>query len=285
MGGVKMRMLKTVTILCAAFILSGLPNLANATPVVDGWFDTSEGYTDGFFVNLEVEGKGGNIPADDGTLWLYQDTVSGDIFVNFTQPLTLVDNTYGDNAIGWGKGVAPSGKNHNFNDLVGSDKAQFSITDDIGNTVLDFTLDYISESGSAPSGYASLGATGSDGDVDIGSAANILAWSTSLDYNFNTLGFVLTEDSPAADDNYNVADPAYGDWVFEVTYEFQIDGRLFEENGFGGLTIPVLHDSPNKIGKNKVYTQIDGAVPEPTPEPTTVCLLGLGGLLFLRKRK
>jgi len=274
-------MLKTATILCAVFILSGLPNLANATPVVDGWFNTSEGYTDGFFVNLEVEGKGGNIPADDGTLWLYQDTVSGDIFVNFTQPLTLVDNTYGDNAIGWGKGVAPSGKNHKFNDLVGSDKAQFSITDGIGNTVLDFTLDYISESGSAPSGYASLGATGKDGDVDIGSAADILAWSTSLDYNFNTLGFVLTDDSPAADDNYNVADPAYGDWVFEVTYEFQIDGSLFEENGFGGLTIPVLHDSPNKIGKNRVYTQIDGAV----PEPTTVCLLGLGGLFFLRKRK
>jgi len=122
---------------------------------------------------------------------------------------------------------------------------------------------------------------GGDGKVNTGSASSILAWGTSLDYNFNTLGHVLTEDSPAADDHYITADPAYSDWVYEVTYEFRIDGAIFQDNGFGGLTIPVVHDSPNKIGKNHVYIEINGAV----PEPATVALLGLGSLTLLGKRR
>ena len=174
-----MKMVKVVTILCAAIVFGDLPALANIVPVIDGRFDPSEGYTQGFFVTFEVEEKSGNIPADDGTLWLYQDATTGDLFVNFTQPLTLVDNTYGDNTIGWGKNVALSGKNHNFKDLKGSDKAQFTITDGVENVVLDFTLDYISVSDDAPSGFASLGVTDGDGCVYTGSAASLLDWGTS----------------------------------------------------------------------------------------------------------
>ena len=113
-------------------------------------------------------------------------------------------------------------------------------------------------------------------------ADGLLAWSTSLDYNFNTLGYVLTKDSPATDEDYT-ENPNFPGWVFEVTYEFQVDGSLFAENGFGGLTIPILHDSPNKIGKNKVYPQVDGVI----PEPTTIALLSIGTSLvgWLRRRK
>jgi len=271
-----------LTMLFVAVVLVSLSTALNATPVVDGRFDPGEGYTLGHYVNIEVEGekKSGNIPADDGVLWTYHDLVTGDLFASLTQPLTLVDNSYGDNSIGWGSS-APSGKNHNFKDLKGSDKAQFAITDADGSILLDFIVDYISESPTASSGYASLGVSGGDGKVNTGSASSILAWGTSLDYNLNTLGHVLTEDSPVADGDYVTANPAYSDWVFEVTYEFLVDGAIFQDNGFGELTIPVVHDSPNKIGKNHVYMEINGVI----PEPATVALLGLGSLTLLRKRR
>ena len=276
-----MASIKTLPILflCVVVALGSLPALANITPIIDGRFDPSEGYTKGLLVTLEVQGdkKSGNVPANNSMLWLFSDPVTSDLFVNFTQPLTLIDNTYGNNAIGWGEHVAPSGKDHKFRSLKGSDKAQFTITDGAENVVFDFTMDYISDSDSAPSGFASLCVTSKDGHVHSGSADNLLAWGTSLDYNFNTLGHVLTEDSPATDEDYT-ENPDFPGWVFEVTYEFQIDGNLFRDNGFGGLTIPIVHNSPNKVAKNAVF-------PTVVPEPSTMGLLSLGALLSRRRKK
>ncbi len=278
----KAKTVKIATILCAVVVLVGSPALAS--PTIDGRFDPHEEYTQGFFVTLEVEGpkKSGNVPADSGELWLYQDAISRHLSVSFIQPLTLVDNTYGANSIGWGKGVAPSGKNHEFKDIEGSDKAQFTITDGLGNVVFDFTLDYISESGGAPSGFASLGATGDDGTVHAGSTDSLLAWGTSLDYNFNTLGYVLTEASPATDDDYT-ENPNFQGWVFETTYEFQVDGGLFAENGFGDLHIPLVHDSPNKIAKGKVYPEIDSVIP--APGALVLGAMGVALVGWLRRRR
>jgi len=290
----KMKLVKIATILCIVIALAGPPALASITPAIDGHFDPGEGYTKAFQVRLEVQGrkkgrkkvrkkghkkghkKGGNVPADDGTLWLFSDPVTGDLFANFTQPLILIDNSYGANAIGWGKHVAPSGKDHKFRSLKGSDRAQFTITDGAENVVFDFTMDYISDSDSAPSGFASLGATGGDGKVYVGSAASLLACGTSLDYNFNTLGYVLTEDSPATDEDYT-ENPDFPGWVFEVTYEFRIDGSLFADNGFGGFTIPIVHNSPNKVAKNAVF-------PTVVPEPLTIGLFAFGALLIRRRK-
>jgi hypothetical protein len=268
-------------ILIGVVVIWGICGIAGATPIVDGRYCPAEGYSEGYWVHLTVEGgKAGDVAADDGALWLFQDPSTADLYVNFTQPLTLVDNTYGANTIGWGKGVAPSGKNHNFDDLKGSDAARFKITDGQGSVVLDFIMDYISANSKAPSGYASLGPTGGDGQMITGSAQNLLQWGTSLAYNFNTLGYVLTHNSPATDKNYT-PNPSYPGWEFAVTYEFRVAGGVFGGHGFGGLEIPLVHDSPNKIAKNQVYTEINGQI----PEPATIVLLGAGCIVFVRGKR
>lgn len=253
---------------------------ASAAPIVDGRLDPSEGYFQGRSVNFAVEKVTTIVPG--GELWVHEDVLTGDVTVLFTQPLTLVDNTYGDNAVGWGKGVAPSGKNHNFKDLKGSDNAQFVFTDGAGDTVLDVIMDYISETSEDSGVFRSLGVTGGDGGVNAGSAASVLQWGTSLDYNFNALGLVLTEDSPATDASYT-ENPLYQGWVFEVTYELRVSGSAFGPEGFGEVSISRVHDSPNKIGKNKVYPDINGAI----PELGTIGLLALGaiGVLVRRRRQ
>ena len=257
--------------------LLAVASVATAAPIVDGRFDPAEGYSQGWYVDFAVERSDAIVTG--GQLWVHEDGATGDVTVLFIQPLTLVDNTYGDNAIGWGKSVAPSGKNHNFSDLLGSDKAQFVFTDGAGRTVLDVTADYISASGD-PSGYGSLGVVGGDGAVNVGDASDVLAVRTSLDYNFNVLGHVLTTDSPATDADYT-PNPTYGGWVFEVAYEMRVAGAAFGDDGFGGVDIPIVHDSPNKIGKNKVYPDPG----PPVPEPATIGLLATGSLAVWRRRK
>ena len=134
-------------------VVFGLGGLASADPMIDGRFDPGEGYSTGQSVIFGVEGTGQTVAG--GQLWVHQSQASGDVSVLFIQPKTLVDNTYGDNSIGWGP-AAPSGKRHNFKDLLGSDKAQFVFTDGSGNAVLDVTMDYISETDKHSGAYASL---------------------------------------------------------------------------------------------------------------------------------
>jgi len=264
-------MVRISTVLYVVVAL-GLPPLANSEIVIDGRYDPDEDYVIGYDVNLNVEGVIDPVE-EKGKLWYHYDYDPGSqkycLSVVFVQPLMLVDNSYGANSIGWDED-APSAKNHNFKDLKGSDKARFTITDgsDAGNVVFDFTLDYISEidqgkdkgkgkdedDGSGE--YGSLGVAGGNGEVHTGDAAYLLEWSTSLDYNFNTLGHVLTEGSPAADDEYSIVDSAYSDWVFEVVYEFRVDGDVLGGNPLGGVTVPIVHDSPNKIGNSKVHPEI-----------------------------
>ena len=261
------KMVRIATVLYVVVAL-GLPPLANSEIKIDGCFNPDqEEYTIGYNVNLNVEGVD---PVEEkGKLWYHYDydltCKKYCLSVAFVQPLTLVDNSYGANSIGWGED-SPSGENHNFKDLKGSDKARFTITDDSGNVVFDFTLDYISEidqdkdkgKDKGSGAYGSLGLAGGDGEVHEGDADYLLDWGTSLDYNFNDndLGRVLTENSPAADD---------ADWVFEVIYEFKVDGAVLGGRPLGGVTVPLVHDSPNKIGKNKVYPEI-GELIEDKPD-------------------
>ena len=253
-----------------------VPAAATAAPIVDGRFDPAEGYASGYSVNFAVEGAGTLVPG--GQLWTCQGT-TGDVYVAFVQPLTLVDNTYGRNSVGWGPD-APSGKRHNFTDLLGSDAAEFAFTDGTGQVVLDIKVDYLSETSKNSGVFCSLGVSGGDGEVNSGPADSVLEWGTSLDYNFNTLGYVLTDDSPATDANY-AENPNYPGWVFEVAYELRVSGDLFRANDFGGVRVTLVHDSPNKIGKNKVYPTVVSEV----PEPATMTLLALGAAAILARRQ
>ncbi len=252
-----------------------------AAPVIDGRFDPSEGYTSGVELVLNVEGAERGDPLivalDKGQLWSHCDPDSGDLSIAFIQPVTLVDNSYGDNAIGW-----PNG--HTYKNLKDSDKAQFQIGDAGGNLVLDFELDYLKEDHGT---YVSKVEHVETGDED-----DVLLHSTSLVYNLSHIAEVspddFTVDSPEAGDDYNLTGPnaaAYAAWEFEVIYEVKISGALFEGCGFGEIVL--VHDSPNKIGKNKVYPEPGAPITqseEPIPEPATATVLLLG-LIAARRRR
>jgi hypothetical protein len=201
-------------------------------------------------------------------LWQHV-AAGGDVSIALILPVTLVDNSYGVHSIGWGSD-APSGKHHNFKDLKGSDKAQFVFTDDTGAVVLDFVLDYLAAIG--PGWGASIDSK--EGKILTGSAADILGFGTSLDFNLNALGYSqFTENSPepAIPGEYTPPPPSAPNWIFEVIYEVQIS-----RDAFGGAGIPIVHASPNKLGKNKVFPVIG----DPVPEPTTIALLAIGLLVM-----
>lgn len=194
------------------------------------------------------------------------------VHLRLTFDPAFVDNTYGANQIGWdaraaakppkmGKMARPP---HSWKDLVGSDHAQFLVTNGAGDEVIDFKLDYISEDPSVPSGYASLGVSGGDGEVISGDASAIVDFNTSIARNFNERGYgSYTVDSPATDTSYtpNAAAP---DWDFRVVYEVWIDIAAFGASGFGDASIASVHASPSKFPDNTI-------VVEPGPCPPDWC--------------
>jgi hypothetical protein len=175
---------------------------------------------------------------------------SGDIQVTYVQE-NVNDNRYGTGATaatGWSKAQS-------FNNLVGSDKAEFRFTDSLGNVVLDFYCDYITASVAFPSGYGCLGATGGDGSMVSGSAANILLATTSLSENLKQSQFVhgYTVNSPPETSPLSGISVPAG-WDYNNSYTVVISKAAFGAAGFGGVTIPGAHDSPPKIGSSNLIT-------------------------------
>jgi hypothetical protein len=228
---------------------------------------------------LNFQLQNGSMVQDPGTLAWTTDA-AGNVYVAFVQPLSINDNTYGTNAIGWGH------QGHKFGDLTGSDKAQFNFTNGAGQTFI-YTLDYLSQTSSAPSGYASLGVTGGDGSVARdnfssvphgttvhGASSDVLAFGTSLGYNLNHLGFSqFTTNSPATTATLNpdgsinyahgYANPTNAPgWVYNVEYEVEIAASAFGPSGFAGVTVPAAHDSPSKVGQSTIPVCPTCVVPE-----------------------
>jgi hypothetical protein len=167
---------------------------------------------------------------------------SGDIKVVFRQSRGLNDNVYGAPSVadGWANG-------HKFNDLVGSDEADFVFTDSHGKIVLNFQLDYISQSALYPSGYGSLGVTGGDGKMLVGAASNVLSYTTTLTDNLNQSpafhGFTVNSPSPES---------AFPTWDYVDGYTVVVSKNAFGSNGFGGVSIGYVHNSPSKNKPDKV---------------------------------
>lgn len=233
------------------------------------------------------------------------------VHLRLTFDPAFVDNTYGANAIGWdqrkgpggpggpggmmmmmpppgaappppaGMAKAPKGPGgpgkagHTWKDLVGSDHAEFVVTNEAKELVLQFKLDYVSVDPKAPSGYASLGVLGGDGRMIKGDSKYIVKWETSIARNLNERGYAdYTEDSPATDADYtpNAATPK---WDYRVVYEVWIDHAAFGSSSFGGAQIEHVHASPSKAPSDTITVEPgdcpcvrDGGCDTPPPPPT-----------------
>jgi uncharacterized repeat protein (TIGR01451 family) len=190
---------------------------------------------------------------------------NGTITLRTTLSRNFVDNTYGTGQVGW------PGNNHTFNHLVGSDKVQLALYDTAGVKKLEFKLDYITASSGAPGGYASLGVTGGDGGMLVGSAASIVSADSSLAANFRN-GYVLTTNSPATNASYAV-NASYPNWIYDVWYEVTFRADAFGSAGFGYPRITDMHASPSKTGNNTEPVILCDEVPTP---PCTVTTFDLG---------
>jgi hypothetical protein len=157
---------------------------------------------------------------------------------------------------------------------VGSDKAGVQIKNDLGVIVLSFNIDQISASASAPSGYTSLGVTGGEGSMVVGTSTGIQA-TTSLSNNLNNKnipGLFSTDglhtqlipgtpannilvNSPPTDplhETYDISDLAFANWDFHNTFYARVSLAKLNSIGFDLATwvveknLTALHNSPDK---------------------------------------
>ncbi len=175
------------------------------------------------------------------TLDVTTDLTTGNVVVKVSQSRTVNDNSYGANSsVFWGTKV------HTFQNLLGSDKAEFVFTNGDGDVVAQFELDYISAVpstllGTYPSGFGTLGVSGGDGKMRVGNPAHVVSYTTSLSDNLNQhpsfRGY--TTDSPPE---------GFAGWDFVNAYTVEIAAAAFGGSGFGSVSVPALHNSPSASG-------------------------------------
>jgi hypothetical protein len=181
-------------------------------------------------------------------LLVAQTLATDNILVTFLQSLTVSDNTYGANAIGWG---AAGGRS--FQDLWHSDYAEFQFRNGGGDVVLQFRYDYLSPTAKEPSGYGTLGVSGGDGGIVVGNANRVIFVATSLSHQLNTVPFInqlpiYTVNSPALND------PLSRSWEYRTIYTAVIDRRAFGPSEFGSVSLIEAHNSPAKIPAFSITT-------------------------------
>ena len=229
-----------------------------ASLVVDGNVRGYSEYDHGY--NVEYALDDGSMTAN-GQLWTGQD--DDYYYVGFVEPLGLVDNSYDGgghtNKVDWGP-------NHDFHDLISSDKAGFTFTNQWGKPLLNIYVDYLTgieysggghNHGETP--YFSGGVEYGDGELEYIKkhwlAPDITA-ATSLQYNYEQFkdtdlfvgdkdyskyyspktkwdGSAIDYSDQAAidaaygiDQAYVPANEDYSGWIFEVAYEVKINKAL-----------------------------------------------------------
>lgn len=151
----------------------------------------------------------------------------------------FVDLTYGKNKIGW--------KNHTFNLLVTSDHVEVGLLNGNGETAFHGKIDLLSKTDKVPSGYASLGFTGGDGNLTVGKIEDVVSFGTSFDDNLNYHGYHLFTDSPATDSVFT-PNPNYPFWEFRAIYRVTVKAEIFGPSGYGSAHMTSVHASPSKNG-------------------------------------
>lgn len=172
------------------------------------------------------------------------------VFIVLEMDLAMVDNTYGSPP-----SLHPSwtaaGKAHSLGSLTGSDEAEFNLYGANGSLVANPIVDY----SEAATGYH-------PGGIELnGLQPGQIVAKSSIGYNFTTLGYTNTTNSPALTatlptDPYIPVDPQWSDWQFEYLYELSIGKDAFDAaGGFGDVSIPYTHVSPNKLGSNVIDSE------------------------------
>jgi len=186
-------MLKVRNLLFVLVALVAAPIAASASVVVDGFWDgqNADGYTLSKESYIDLGCASMNCP-DQGVLGVTQD--ANNIYIMFAQQTSVSDNSFGTNAVDWSMG-------HTLDDLLGSDKAEFILTNSTGTVVFDQYIDYASDitagnagmSGASTDTYQSAGLGGDGGGAGtvnspgtgVGASAFVTA-KTSLGYDLNS---------------------------------------------------------------------------------------------------
>ena len=177
-----------------------------------------------------------DVPSVDPVISVVPGAAPNTTKITYTQSLAVNDNSYGTGTDpSWGT------KSHTFSSLLGSDKLNVVIND--GTPKYNFVLDYITAKTGTPSGYGSLGPTGGDGSISVGTvgATGVISWSTSLDENLNTLGGTCNTyivNSPLSPG----PDAGCPGWNFVNSYSVTVAGTFTAAQ----VSFPLVHNSPAK---------------------------------------
>ncbi|MCO5197202.1 MAG: hypothetical protein M9941_05555 [Anaerolineae bacterium] len=240
---------------------SGIGQPPFTEPIVDGIIDDAYIYNPNSTIQDYCDASG-EILARTFTTYDINDPNYDNIYVVLEMDRTLVDNTYGTNIHpSWG------GTSHSLSSMDGSDRAQFDLFYANGSPAYSIMVDYAENNLSTPSGWGSAGITGGEGDDQVNGSLPPLSAAyfdgeSSLGYDLNTFcsspsscvvdGVNLFSNSPPVDLYYEPLSPTFNDWEYSYQYEFSIDAAAFGAGGFGSVTIPFTHVSPNKVGSNEI---------------------------------
>ncbi|WP_432799971.1 hypothetical protein [Poriferisphaera sp. WC338] len=301
-----MRKLTTATAIALSLGVIGSTNAA-----IDGIADANErANMNRSDVNFDFEGT--SIPNGTGNLWSSFDA-EGNLHVIFEVSRQYVDNTWGDEShVSWRTGG--KGKEHKLKELDGSDDADFVITNSNGQSIYEFSMDFLAGSvddfplGSSSSKDAGKGKKdkkskkGKGGKNDTNIGGNVIDAATSLEYNLSNFGSLLNGEDNSPDivedfdesvsgntdpklGQYTLVDNNFDGWEFSVIYEALISKDLFASNTFGGVMVDDVHASPAKNKLDGITTTPPNPPSIPSPSAAFGGMLLLGSLVAKRTRK